>query len=279
MSLLDDYAEYQSSSAKRSNDVVRGPNSDSFAGNAAATAAAASDGFITTTLDAEDAPIFSLDTVQFQVPNKIISLTVSNDILVLVIEGAKILRIKLQEAHNIVEADIPLNPTSLRACNAFLDPTGRHLLLSTPQGENFYYYEGWDSAKPLSKMRSMEITAVAWNHMAWGTATSMPSSSTTRTILFGTHDGKIYETELRPGSGDAKAKRSDLPARCVAELPVRERVTGIAMEPFPARRKQHLVLIATGTRIYQVIGAAADLESSRPNDRLAVFESMLREGL
>ncbi|KAJ2643398.1 tethering complex subunit [Coemansia sp. RSA 1694] len=281
MSLLDDYAEYQSSSVHRGNDVVaQGPSLNSLSGNATSgvgAMAADSDGFITTTLDAEDAPVFSLDTVQFQVPNKIISLSVSNDILVLVIEGAKILRIKLQEAHNIVEADIPLSPTSLRACNAFLDPTGRHLLLSTPQGENFYYYEGWDSAKPLSKMKSMEITAVAWNHMAWSTA-SLPSSSTTRTILFGTHDGRIYETELRPGSGDAKAKRSDLPARCVAELPVRERVTGIAMEPFPARRKQHLVLIATGTRIYQVIGAATDLES-RSNDRLAVFESMLREGL
>ncbi|KAJ2747928.1 tethering complex subunit [Coemansia sp. BCRC 34301] len=280
MSLLDDYAEYQSSTVHHGNDVSLGPGSGSFSGNmpsGVGAIAADSNGFITTTLDAEDAPIFSLDTVQFQVPNKIISLTVSNDILILVIEGAKLLRIKLQEAHNIVEADVPLNPTSLRACNVFLDPTGRHLLLSTPQGENFYYYEGWDSAKPLAKIKNMEITAVAWNHMARSTA-NLALSSTTRTILFGTHDGKIYETELRPGNGDAKAKRSDLSARCVAELPVRERVTGIAMEPFPARRKQHLVLIATGTRIYQVIGATTDLES-RSSDRVAVFESMLREGL
>ncbi|KAJ2792463.1 tethering complex subunit [Coemansia linderi] len=278
MSLLDDYAEYQSTSVHRFNDAAQG-SSGSFTGIANGVSAVASDadGFITTTLDAEDAPIFSLDTVQFQVPNKIISLSVSNDILVLVIEGAKVLRIKLQEAHNIVEADIPLSPSSLRACSAFLDPTGRHLLLSTPQGENFYYYEGWDSAKPLSKFKSMEITAVAWNNKAWS-AVGLPASSTTRTILFGTHDGKIYETELRPGNGDAKAKRCDLPVKCVAELPVRERVTGIAMEPFPARRKQHLVLIATGTRLYQVIGAAADLES-RSSDRVAVFESMLREGL
>ncbi|KAJ2815352.1 tethering complex subunit, partial [Coemansia furcata] len=123
----------------------------------------------------------------------------------------------------------------------------------------------------------MEVTAVTWNSAAWSTA-NLPSSSTTRTILLGTHDGKIYETELRPGTGDAKAKRSDLPLKCVAELPVRERVTGIVMEPFPARRKQHLVLIATGTRIYQVIGAATDLET-RSSDRLAVFESMLKEGL
>ncbi|KAJ2732293.1 tethering complex subunit [Coemansia sp. BCRC 34962] len=288
MSLLDDYAEYQSTSVQRFNDVAQG-SSGSFSGIATAGVSAVAsdaDGYITTTLDAEDAPIFSLDTVQFQVPNRIISLSVSNDILVLVIEGAKVLRIKLQEAHNIVEADIPLSPSSLRACNAFLDPTGRHLLLSTPQGENFYYYEGWESARPLSKFKNMEVTAVAWNNKAWSTA-SLPASSTTRTILFGTHDGKIYETELRPGAGDAKAKRCDLPVKCVAELPVRERVTGIAMEPFPARRKQHLVLIATGTRLYQVIGAAAaaaaaaaavDAES-RSNDRLAVFESMLKEGL
>ncbi|KAJ2009069.1 tethering complex subunit [Coemansia thaxteri] len=285
MSLLEDYAEYQSTARHgggggqvqpASGSPFAGPRPDNLAFGTGGLASA-DDGFITTTLAAEDAPIFSLDTVQFQVPNKIISLTVSNDILVLVIEGAKVLRIKLQEAHNIIEADIPLSPASLRACSAFLDPTGRHLLLSTPQGENFYYYEGWDSAKPLSKFKNMEIAAVAWNSMAWSAA-NQPTSSTTRTILFGTHDGRIYETELRPNTNDAKAKRCDLPARCVAELPVRERVTGIAMEPFPARRKQHLVLVATGTRIYQIVGSAADMEP-RSSEKLAVFESMLREGL
>ncbi|KAJ2548447.1 tethering complex subunit [Coemansia sp. RSA 1933] len=282
MSLLDDFAEYESSSARRrestsgladtSNEFATGHKDDGLSGFGAGMTADV-DGYITTTLEAENAPIFSLDTVQFQVPNKIISLTVSNDVLILVIEGAKILRIRLQEAHNILEANIPVNPVSLRACNVFLDPTGRHLLISTPQGESFYYHEGWDSAKPLSRLKNMEITAVAWNGMAWTTA-----NSSTRTILLGTHDGKIYETELRP-TGDAKAKRSDIPARCVAELPMREKITGIAMEVFPSRRKQHLVMVATGTRLYQVIGAA-DLES-RSSDKgtHAVFEVMLREGL
>ncbi|KAI8323036.1 hypothetical protein GQ54DRAFT_245525, partial [Martensiomyces pterosporus] len=217
------------------------------------------------------APVFSLDRVQFQVPNQIISLAVSNDVLVLVIEGAKILRIDLQEAHNITEADIPVKPTDLKACSAFLDPTGRHLLISTPQGESFYYYEGWDQAKPLSRFKNMEITAVAWNNMAADAA-----NSSTRTILVGTHDGKIYETELRPGN-DAKAKRSEIALKRAGELPVREKITGIAMEPFPARLKQHLVLVATGTRIYQIIGAA-DLGSAS-GGKSAVFESMLAEGL
>ncbi|KAJ2802253.1 tethering complex subunit [Coemansia guatemalensis] len=276
MSLLEDYAEYEATYQRqhnRTNGTVTdaAPQALGSAQDGVNAAGTEMDGYITTTLDVEDAPIFSLDTVQFQVPNKIISLAVSNDVLVLVIEGAKILRIKLQEAHNIIEADVPVAPTSLRACSVFLDPTGRHLLLSTPQGENFYYYEGWDHAKPLSKFKNMEITAVAWNSLSWSAA-----DSSTRTILLGTHDGKVYETELRPPA-DSKAKRCDIPARCVAELPVRERVSGIAMEPFPARRKQHLVLISTGTRIYQIVGAA-DLES-RSGDRSVVFETMLRDGL
>ncbi|KAJ2355403.1 tethering complex subunit [Coemansia sp. RSA 2618] len=277
MSLLDDFAEYQSTVQQQQQNGTRA-SVPAFAkqqqqqpqdGLALGINELGSDGYIATTLEAEDAPVFSLDTVQFQVPNKIISLAVSNDILVLVIEGAKILRIKLQEAHNIVEASVPVNPTSLRACNVFLDPSGRHLLLSTPQGESFYYYEGWDAAKPLSRFKSMEVTAVAWNSSAWSAA-----NSSTRTILLGTHDGKVYETELRPGS--EKAKRSDIAVRCVAELPVRERVTGLAMEAFPARTKQHLVLATTGTRMYQIVGAA-DLESQHGDK--AVFEAMLRDGL
>ncbi|KAJ1845354.1 tethering complex subunit, partial [Coemansia sp. RSA 486] len=130
----------------------------------------------------------------------------------------------------------------------------------------------WDHMKPLSKFKNMEVTAVAWNGMAWSTG-----KSSTKTVLFGTHDGKIYETELKPGN-DAKSKRSDIPAKLVAELPVRERVTGLSMEAFPERKKQHLVLIATGTRLYQVIGAA-ELESRSSGDKGAVFEMMLKDGL
>ncbi|KAJ1964457.1 tethering complex subunit [Dipsacomyces acuminosporus] len=282
MSLFDDYAEYESASLQHPDHLAA---AGSFAGGSLDDAISPANplgsdvaGYVTTTLEAEDAPIFSLDRVQFQVPNQIISLAVANDVLVLVIEGAKVLRINLQEAHNILEADIPVKPTDLKACNAFLDPTGRHLLISTPQGENYYHYEGWDQAKPLSKFKNMEITAVAWNSMS---ATS--ANSSTRTILLGTHDGKIYETELRPGN-DAKAKRSDVAARRAGELPVRERITGIAMEPFPTRLKQHLVLVATGTRIYQIVGAA-DLGSgsgsnvANASSKAAVFESMLTEGL
>ncbi|KAJ2182193.1 tethering complex subunit [Coemansia sp. RSA 551] len=274
MSLLDDYADYQSSAQHHQQNGAQSSaaafSSQPQDGLALDVNEFDTDGYIATTLEAEDAPVFSLDTVQFRVPNKIISLAVSNDILVLVIEGAKVLRIKLQEAHSIAEASVPVNPTSLRACNVFLDPSGRHLLLSTPQGESFYYYEGWDAAKPLSRFKNMEVTAVAWNSSAWSSATS-----STRTILLGTHDGKVYETELRPGS--EKAKRSDIAVHCVAELPVRERVTGLAMEAFPARRKHHLVLITTGTRMYQIVGAA-DLES-QTGDKSAVFEAMLRNGL
>ncbi|KAJ1726507.1 tethering complex subunit, partial [Coemansia biformis] len=280
MSLLEDYAHYESSAQRQAASsvataAVAGANSAPDGrpnGLSALGADVDVDGYVTTTLDAEDSPIFSLDQVQFQVPSRIIALAVANDVLILVIEGAKILRIRLQEAHNIIEADIPVNPASLRACSAFLDPTGRHLLLSTPQGESFYYYEGWDHAKPLGRFRGMEVTAVGWNGAAWTMA-----NSSTRTILLGAHDGKIYETELRPG-GDARSKRSDIPVRCVGELPVRERVTGIAVEAFPQRRKQHLVLVATGTRMYQIIGAA-DLDPRSGDKAAAVFEAMLRDGL
>ncbi|KAJ1857436.1 tethering complex subunit, partial [Coemansia sp. RSA 2703] len=231
------------------------------------------DGYITTTLDATDAPIFSLDTVQFQVPNKIIALAVSNDILVLVIEGAKALRINLQHAHDIVEIDIPLPPQSLRACSLFLDPSGAHMLLSTPQGDNFYCHESWNQMRALPKLRNIEITAVAWSAPEQAASASLSSGI----VLVATHDGKIYETELR-SSDDRKQKRSDVALRLLAELPVRERITGLSLSAFPERRKHHLVLIATGTRLYQVVGAA-DIEPQAADRKTGVFERVLRDGL
>ncbi|KAJ2781634.1 tethering complex subunit [Coemansia interrupta] len=283
MSLLDDFAEYQSRTAHHSAAATTTAIASAGLGSSQAQPAdlaVQDDGYITTTLDTTDAPIFSLDTVQFQVPNKIIALAVSNDILVLVIEGAKALRINLQHAHDIVEIDIPLNPQSLRACSLFLDPSGAHLLLSTPQGENFYCHESWDQMRPLSRFRNIELTAVAWNAPALASAASAAASLSSGTVLVGTHDGRIYETELRP-SDDRKQKRSDAPMRLVAELPVRERITGLSLSAFPERRKHHLVLIATGTRLYQVVGAA-DIEpqAALATDRkTSVFEALLRDGL
>ncbi|KAJ2617198.1 tethering complex subunit [Coemansia sp. RSA 1365] len=199
-----DYAEYEATYQRQHTTNVTLTNAAASATTSAQDGmnaiASEMDGYITTTLDVEDAPIFSLDTVQFQVPNKIISLAVSNDVLVLVIEGAKILRIKLQEAHNIIEADVPVAPTTLRACNVFLDPTGRHLLLSTPQGENFYYYEGWDHAKPLSKFKNMEITAVAWNGFVVENAALLPyptlSTSATADVAVAEQPGALALTEF-----------------------------------------------------------------------------------
>ncbi|KAJ1938759.1 tethering complex subunit, partial [Linderina pennispora] len=261
MSLLDDYAEYELGADHHQQLAHSDFDSDDVVADPLAT-----DGYVTTTL--EDAPIFSLDRVQFQVPNQVIAMAVANDMLVLVIEGARIMRIDLQEAHNIREFEIPVKPTDLKACTAFLDPTGRHLLISTPQGENFYHYEDWEAAKPLSRFKNMEVTAVAWNHMA------TTNGDSTKRILLGTHDGRIYESELRPGS-DAKAKRSEIPLKLAGNVPVRERITGIAMVSFPKRTKQNLVLVSTGTRLYQLVGAADTAASS---DKLCAFEGLFTEG-
>ena len=38
----------------------------------------------------------------------------------------------------------------------FLDPTGRHLIITTQSGDNYYLYAKWKKAKLLSKIKVLK---------------------------------------------------------------------------------------------------------------------------
>ena len=49
----------------------------------------------------DDSEIFSLDRVQFQFPAPLVAMSVSNEVLVMALETNHILRIDLQQAHDV----------------------------------------------------------------------------------------------------------------------------------------------------------------------------------
>ena len=50
------------------------------------------------------------------------------------------------------DIEIP-RKSEVKIYKIFFDPTGRHLFITTEQGENFYLFEKWKKAKALSKFK------------------------------------------------------------------------------------------------------------------------------
>ncbi|CAG8535708.1 7463_t:CDS:2, partial [Gigaspora rosea] len=58
-------------------------------------------GFVSASLAEDDSHVFTLDRVQFQPPSPIVAMSVLNEVLVMALESNHILRIDLQQAHNV----------------------------------------------------------------------------------------------------------------------------------------------------------------------------------
>lgn len=147
-------------------------------------------GFVSTGLNETDNRVFILDRVQLAVSAPIVVVTVSNDTLVLVLETFQILRIDLQKEDQIecmyqccyllvsciecliyctpclIDIDIPRKPTDGLVTDAFFDPTGRHLIITTDRGENYYLYQKWQKCKPLKHLKVRVINIVLVTQMA-----------------------------------------------------------------------------------------------------------------
>lgn len=149
-----------------------------------------------------DVPIFALNYVQFQLPAPLVDMAVSNNILVMALETFRILRIDLDHSLEVEEIEITRKASDGKISKVFFDPTGRHLIITTDHGENFYLYEKWRRTKQLSKLKGVTISSVAWNKQATLTDPS------TREILIGTTNGLIYETCLEPTDESFEEKKS-----------------------------------------------------------------------
>ncbi|KAJ1976423.1 tethering complex subunit [Dimargaris xerosporica] len=191
--------------------------------------------------------IFSLDRVQFGLPTRLVTACVSNNILVLALENNHILRIDLQQASAIDDVELPRKSPDLRIRKLFFDPTGRHLFIATDQGENYYLFEAWQKPKLLPKLKNLYIESVAWNKAA-----VRSSRNSTKSILLGTQDGQLFETEIEPT--EDFFRREERYLRLVYTLPEPAPITGVHYEAFPATPRKYFVLVTTPTRIYQFVG-------------------------
>jgi vacuolar protein sorting-associated protein 18 len=76
----------------------------------------------------------------------------------------------------------------------FLDPLGKHLLVSMESGENYYLHSEHMKPKPVARMKNVCVEAVAWNPAG--------DSYETKEILVGDSNGVIWEASFNRKSYD-----------------------------------------------------------------------------
>jgi len=161
-----------------------------------------------------------------------------------------ILLIELSHAEQVVKIPIQRKPTDFNIYKIFLDPSGRHLIVTSTQGENWYLFRGWKKPKQLKTFK-MVIESVAWNKPALLSSTHATS---TREMLIGARNGSIYEAVL-----DAEEdffKSPDRYCQLLFSLPEKPPITGIKFDFFPPSDvKKVLVIVTTASRIYQFVGS------------------------
>ncbi|KAJ3274967.1 hypothetical protein HK104_003995, partial [Borealophlyctis nickersoniae] len=251
-------------------------------------------GFVSTGIQNQRLPVFTLDRVQFPFHvSNIVAVVVSSNFLAMAVEGPqtggkdgarnqKILRIDLA-AENAIEGGHleECSDDSGQGCTwkmekwlgchdsdgrvdekgvalgdkirrLFLDPTGRHLLISTESGDNYYLYEKWKKPRILSKFRGIIMESVAWGRPRGGS-----TDPSTGSMLIGSRQGHIFEAEL--SSTEEFMKREERYFKQVyTVIDENPPVVGLRFEKFPAVPQKYVIFAATPNRLYQFIGTVSE---------------------
>ncbi|KAJ8083844.1 tethering complex subunit [Marasmius tenuissimus] len=199
---------------------------------------------------APEAPIFDLGQVQCTINAPLVSLVVCSDMLVMGLASNMLILIELSHAAQVIQIQIPRKPNlEMTLHKLFMDPSGRHIIITSLQGENWYLYRSWKKPRQLKSFK-MVIESVAWNKTAL-LSTSQPTS--TREILIGARNGIVYEAVLNAEEDFFKSQERYL--QPVLHLPETQPITGIKYDLFPSSEATKiLVVVTTPSRIYQYVG-------------------------
>ena len=169
--------------------------------------------------------------------------------LVMGLSSNLLVLIEHSHADQVIKIKIPRTLNEMSIYKLFMDPSGRHIIITSTQGENWYLFRSWKKPRQLKGFK-MVIESVAWNKSALLSSTN---STSTREILIGARNGAIFEAVLDAEEDFFKSQERYL--QSVFSLPERHPITGIKFDYFPTSdRKRALVLVTTPTRIYQFSG-------------------------
>jgi len=209
-----------------------------------------SSGYVTVTSE-EELPIFQRKKFRFKPSTNIIDVVVSNNIMVVALEGNHIQRIDINHPSEIDTIDVAKRSESSIE-KIFMDPTGRHLIVSMKSNEAFYLGRNNKKLRALHKLKNYKVECVAWNN-------SNMTELSTGEILVGTHTGHIFETEIDAEENFITSLVQERPLKPISNLNVgnmgeAEPVIGLHVEKCQQFDKRYVVLAATYSRFYQFVG-------------------------
>lgn len=209
-------------------------------------------------------PLFDLGRVQYSLPAPLIALVVSSNTLVMGLADNRLVLLELAHAEQLSIIQIPRRANDMSIYKMFFDPSGRHLLVTSTQGETWYIYI------PTKRPRQLKSFKMIIESVAWSKSSLLSSQSTsTREMLIGARNGTIYEAIL-DGAEDM-FKSQDRYLQSLFSLPEKHAITGIRFDMFPPLDpKKALVVVTTPTRIYQFVGTP----DKRSDDGGRVFSGL-----
>ncbi|KAF7320295.1 Vacuolar protein sorting protein [Mycena kentingensis (nom. inval.)] len=209
------------------------------------------------------ASCFDLCRVQYELPAPLVAFVVCSDMLAMALSTNIIILIELSRSDQVIQIPIPRKTTEMSIYKIFMDPSGRHIIITSTQGENWYLYRGWKKPKPLKSFR-MVIECIAWNRAALLSASYAKS---TREMLIGSQNGVLFEATI-----DAEENLFQSPDRYLQQLlALGDRITGVKFDFFPpSDPRRVLVILTTDSRLYQYAG----IPDRRSDDGSRVFAGL-----
>ncbi|XP_052234264.1 vacuolar protein sorting-associated protein 18 homolog [Dreissena polymorpha] len=212
-------------------------------------------GFIDVRLPDSELPIFCKKKINFKPEDSITHLVVCNNFLVLAMKHGVLMRLDLEHAEDTDKVEL-FKPGEERIHKLFLDPTGRHVIISLESMENSYLSRNSKKPKPITKLKGHHIDSVGWN---W----QNEQENTTGSILLGTSKGLIFETEISTNE-ESRFWQGNLD-QYLKQLfnlrgPSAESITGIEFDRMPSdsmTEYHYYILVSTPGKLYQFVGSVS----------------------
>ncbi|KAI9293383.1 hypothetical protein K502DRAFT_293809 [Neoconidiobolus thromboides FSU 785] len=201
----------------------------------------------------EEIEIFTLDQVQFELPDKLIHFSVANNQLVLLLRNKHFLIVDLLMADDILSIQLPNEAGTPH--KIFIDVTGQHIFISTLDMKFFYYNKRLPKIQIIHKLNGYLVESIAFDKSI------NENSISTGYILVGCKDGNIFELVIE--AKEESFKTQDKRIKNIYKFKEEVAICSIYYQAFPTDPYQYFVMVTSNDKLFQFIGKYKKGDKSR----------------